>query len=81
MKSSGILQRLKLKWVPQPQQCKRMLHVVTEWTDIMPPVTGFILVVLTSLCILTAELMLYKYKHRQVTGHHKKHTNPVQTVC
>lgn len=65
MQSSGILQRLKLKWVPQPQQCNRMLYVVTEWADIVPPVTGFIEMVLMSLCILIAELMLHKYKHRK----------------
>ncbi|GFG35840.1 hypothetical protein Cfor_07254 [Coptotermes formosanus] len=40
MKSSGILRRLQLTWVPQPQQCNTMLRVITEWTDIVPPVTG-----------------------------------------
>lgn len=72
MKSSGILRRLQLRWVPQPQQCNTMLHVVTGWTDVVPPVTGLVGSVLASLCILMVELMLYKYKCRKVTmAHHK----------
>jgi hypothetical protein len=71
MKSSGILQRLQLKWVPQPQQCNRMLHVVTEWADIVLPVIGLAASVLISFCILIIELILYKYKHKTVTAYHK----------
>lgn len=78
MKSIGLIQRLKLKWVPQPQQCNKMLYVVMEWTDILLPVRGFIAIVLTSLFILIAELMLYKY--RTVMGHHKK-KSCANTIC
>lgn len=69
MKSSGILRRMQLRWVPQPQQCNTMLHVVR---DVVPPITGLVGSVLVSLCILAVELMLYKYKCRKVTmAHHK----------
>ena len=81
MKSSGILRRLQLRWVPQPQQCNTMLHVVTGRTDVVPPVTGLVGSVLASLCILTVELMLYKYKCRKVImAHHKSNNGTSQKV-
>jgi hypothetical protein len=57
-----------------------MLRVVTEWTDIVPPFTGVVGSVLASLCILTVELILSKYKCRKVImAHHKnKIINTVQ---
>jgi len=51
-----------------------MLHVVTGWTNIVPPVTGLVGSVLASLCILTAELMLYKYKCKKVIMAYHKNT-------
>jgi hypothetical protein len=72
MKSSGILQRLQLRWVPQSQQCDTVLRVATGWTDVVPPVTGLVGSVIASLCILTVELMLYKYKCRKVIMPHHK---------
>jgi len=81
MKSSGILRRLQLRWVPQPQQCDTLLRDVTGRTDVVPPVTGLVASVLASLCILTGELMLHKYKCRKVTmaHHNNKIINTLQT--
>ena len=75
MKSSGILRHLQLRWVPQPQQCNTMHHVVKGWTYIEPPITGLVGSILASLCILTVELMLYKYKCKKVImAYHKNKT-------
>jgi hypothetical protein len=71
MKSSGILQRLRLRWVPQPQQCDTMPRVATGWTDVVPPVTALVGSVVASLCVLTVELMLYKYRCRKATVPHR----------
>jgi hypothetical protein len=57
-----------------------MLRVVTEWTDIVPPVTGVVGSFLTSLCILTVELILHKYKCTKVVMAHytNKLANTIQ---
>jgi hypothetical protein len=47
-----------------------MLHVVTEWADIVLPVIGLTASVLISFCILIIELILHKYKHIAVMEHH-----------
>ncbi|PSN47436.1 Ionotropic receptor 110 [Blattella germanica] len=59
MKSSGILQRLKLEWIPQPKECSRSLQIVTEWLDIVPPLTAYVTMLVLSICILIGEMLLH----------------------
>jgi hypothetical protein len=82
MKSNGILQRLRLRWVPQPRQCDTTPRVATGWTDVVPPVTALVGSVVASLSVLTVELMLYKCRCRKVTVPHRTHKtiNTINTL-
>ena len=61
------MQRLKLKWLPQPKECTRSPGAVMEWVDILPLVTGYCVMVLTAICLLIAELLLHNYLSMNTT--------------
>ncbi|KAJ9599599.1 hypothetical protein L9F63_009916, partial [Diploptera punctata] len=61
MRSSGILHRLKLVWIPQPQVCKKSLWLVTDLLDIVPLITAYCILFITSIFILIGELLLHNH--------------------